>query len=132
MQEKWSIIDNYPGYKVSNLGRVIDVIRDREKKVQFFQRGGYPYVQLKGKDGRYDKVLLHRLVALAFVDGYFEGAEVRFNDNNKTNYIASNLRWAHPSDRPEYRKDRLLQVWDYNPETGKHDRLVFDARRESN
>ncbi len=41
---------------------------------------------------------VHRLVALAFVDGYFEGAMVKPIDGIKINTMASNLEWVTQED----------------------------------
>lgn len=43
-------------------------------------------------------VPVHRYVAVAWVDGWFEGAEVDHIDYNRMNYHADNLRWVSHGD----------------------------------
>lgn len=44
--------------------------------------------------GTRKKFRVHRLVASAFVDGYFEGASIDHMDGNKLNNRADNLEWV--------------------------------------
>ena len=111
MEEIWKDIEGYEGiYQVSNLGRVrsLDryITRPHPKTgvpMQYFQRGrdikpamqkgGYLFVGLKDKP-RKQLVNVHRLVAKAFVPGYFEGADVNHKDCDRTNNRADNLEWV--------------------------------------
>jgi hypothetical protein len=43
--------------------------------------------------GKHVTCLVHRLVALAFVEGYEPGLLACHNDSNKTHNAAPNLRW---------------------------------------
>lgn len=108
MEEVWKDIEGYEGkYQVSNLGRVRSL--DRQELVMC--HGVLATMSLKGKVlkpsiicGYYHVALLdhqrrkttkvHRLVAKAFVPGYFEGAEVNHIDENKLNNVPSNLEWC--------------------------------------
>ena len=110
MEEIWKDIEGYEGlYQVSNLGRVrsLDryVTRPHPKTgvpMQYFQRGrviiqaaqksGYLFVNLKDKP-RKKIANVHRLVAKAFVPGYFKGADVNHKDCNRQNNRADNLEW---------------------------------------
>ena len=100
--------------EVSNLGRVRTV--DRDSRVYGRRRNGViqgQFVQRqKGKvisacparhgylevavmvQGKRRKYRVHRLVARAFVGGYFEGASVDHLDGNKTNNRCDNLEWV--------------------------------------
>ena len=122
MEEIWKDIEGYEGiYQVSNLGRVrsLDryIIKPHPKNgvpTRYFQRGrvivlypcsnGYINIVLQAK-GVYKHFMVHRLVAKAFVSGYFEGAEVNHKDFNRQNNRADNLEWLTHSDNQKYDND---------------------------
>ncbi len=89
--EEWKEIDGWPDYLVSSYGRVFSRRTDRILKGSNVR--GYLTIALcKNHVG--NRVFIHRLVAFAFVDGYFEGAVVRHKDNDKSNNAAWNLEWV--------------------------------------
>jgi hypothetical protein len=118
MEEIWKDIEGYEGfYQVSNLGRVRSVERRLndgriyggrilcQKQV----KNGYMQVHVsKGNTGKYLSV--HRLVAKAFVQGYFDGAEVNHRDEDKTNNRADNLEWCSPSYNTQYGNSNTTMV----------------------
>ena len=104
MTEIWKDIEGYDGkYQVSNLGRVRSVDHiglmggfNKDKTKLYHGRilkpcntRGYLAIGIKGKT-----FTIHRLVAHAFVSGYFEGAEVNHIDENKHNNVFTNLEWV--------------------------------------
>ena len=102
MNEVWKDIEGYEGiYQVSNLGRVRSLDRidcyGRPHKGKIIKQGlwksGYPNLSLH-KDGSIINTSVHRLVAKAFVPGYFEGADVNHRDEDKMNNRADNLEWC--------------------------------------
>jgi len=78
---------------------------------------GYPQVWLyrsgQGRAGR-RSVAVHILVAKAWVDGWFEGAEVNHKDKNRTNSHASNLEWVTRSENMEHAIGRRVMI--YSPD----------------
>ena len=100
--------ESYEGlYEVSNMGRVRSLDREvRNRNGWYTKEGkiikgsvdknsGYTSIVLH-KDGKGKTYRIHRLVAFAFVDGYFDGACVDHIipvSNSGTNE-ASNLRWV--------------------------------------
>ena len=107
-EEVWEPVASHAGLlEVSNLGRVrtLDSYRPgrgskpepqlRRGKVlsPFIANNGYPTIAPKFGDAR-KKMLVHRLVATAFVPGHFERATVNHIDGDKTNNVASNLEWT--------------------------------------
>lgn len=107
MSEIWKDIEGYDGrYQVSNLGRVRSVdftVIDKNGR-QWHHKGqimkiqistsGYPQVMAFG----YPHIAIHRAVAMAFVPGYFNGAQVNHIDENKQNNRWNNLEWVTPKE----------------------------------
>lgn len=107
MQEEWREIEGWPDYQVSNLGRIWSNKRNRPLNTE-----GKPYkytnVVLTGPLG-YKSFRVHRLVALAFVDGYFDGAMVNHIDGVTNNNVATNLEWVtHVQNITHTRENGLL------------------------
>lgn len=113
--EIWKLCKDidYP-LEVSNFGNVrsldrLSVVHGRMKngKIQgeFVQKrpgktlspsttkSGYLEVALMVQ-GKRRKFCVHRLVGMAFVDGYFDGASINHLDGNKKNNRADNLEWV--------------------------------------
>ena len=121
--EIWKDIEGYEGmYQVSNLGRVRSLDRYYTKPhprngvpTKYFKRGsiitnhtlrnGYTNVMLKFEGGK-KNFMVHRLVAKAFVPGYFEGADVNHKDSNRQNNHADNLEWMTRRDNLMYNNDK--------------------------
>lgn len=95
MKEVWKDVLNYEGlYEVSNLGNVRSLKFNPPKIIyQTTTNVGYKQVKLY-KNGTYKHFGVHRLVAIAFVDGYEEKLEVNHKDLNKSNNIYTNLEWS--------------------------------------
>lgn len=67
----------------------------RAKSVRpWLAKNGYLTVSVKGEDGHRRKFTVHRLVAKAFVDGWFEDATVNHIDGNKMHNAAENFEWV--------------------------------------
>lgn len=98
MGEIWKDIAGYEGlYQVSNLGNVRSLrYRNRYEVRELYLKPhnrGYLQVELH-KDGKRKMVTVHRLVAMAFVEGYEESKQVNHIDENKKNNISTNLEWV--------------------------------------
>ena len=91
-KEVWKDIQDYEGlYQVSNLGRV----RNRSKKVmkQTVVRNGYKRISLY-KNGKYNHLLVHRLVARAFLPNPDNLPQINHKDENPRNNSINNLEWC--------------------------------------
>lgn len=87
---------------------------------------GYKIVSLKIKGIRkWKKAYIHRLVALAYVEGYEKNLEVNHKDENKNNNNFSNLEWVtrkynnnygSKNDRCSSSKGSKCYVYDYKLE----------------
>lgn len=108
MNEIWKDIEGYEGiYQVSSLGRV----RSLDRIVMVYRQGqhirkipgkmkkphlsniGYYSVNLS-KDNRPKFMLVHRLVAAAFIPNPYNLPEVNHKDENKLNNMVENLEWC--------------------------------------
>lgn len=133
MCEEWKPVDGYVGYyEVSNYGNVVSVERDiinrngisKHRKCHVMSQqtneDGYKTVKLS-KDGKSIRIGVHILVARAFVDGYFQGAEVNHKDCNRANNICTNLEWCTHVENIDY----CLQL-------GRHVSQILDFSGSNN
>ena len=138
--EKWKDIDGYDGmYQVSDLGRV----RSRYSGEWRVLRGGknskgYLSVGLC-KDSKQKSILVHRIVANAFIPNSDETKTIINHKNEiKTDNRASNLEWCTVSynntynglrkkqHHPKYIRDKIRSL--YNPNlTYEQNIAIFKA-----
>jgi hypothetical protein len=114
MRERWKDVAGFPNYQISNLGRVLskervelyDVKGSTRKRVRrakilrwSFNTHGYPSVELWDGGTKGSRLLIHRLVALAFIGPPPVGRDwVLHRDDNPLNCYVKNLRWGTPLD----------------------------------
>ncbi|AUO79145.1 endonuclease [Salinibacter phage M8CRM-1] len=80
-------------YYVTDDGRVISIKSGSPKVLKpWIHPDGYERIHLYLEDGR-EKQYVHRLVAFAFVEGYFKNAEVNHKNGDKRDNRPSNLEW---------------------------------------
>ena len=101
MKEEWRDILGYEGlYQISNLGRVkslpkLSGNRTLEESIMAqHECRGYMKVNLY-KDKTVKGMLVHRLVAYAFLDNPNEYTQVNHKDENKHNNRVDNLEWCN-------------------------------------
>ena len=113
-EELWKDVPNYEGlYQASTLGR----IRSLDKEIKCYPTESKPYTRiLKGrilkpycdskgfrfiglhKNGVSERMLVHRLVAITFLENPMDYRDVVFKDGDKSNMIIDNLMWINHSD----------------------------------
>ena len=95
IKEIWKPVNGYEGlYEVSSLGRVKSLWYGREKILKPQDNGkGYLFVNLY-KDGKVKHLLVHKLVAEAFIPNPFGFTEINHLDENKTNNVVDNLEFC--------------------------------------
>lgn len=107
--EEWKPVKDFEGlYMISNMGRLCSVGGDRPTKNghirhynwyihAVYETRGYNKQTLYSKD-KSKSVMVHRLVAEAFIPNPENKSQVDHIDGNKLNNKASNLRWTTPSE----------------------------------
>lgn len=110
MKEIWKNIENFEDYQISNLGRIKSFKLKKEKILNFKKnKCGYLVVGLYNDKQKNKKILVHRLVAEAFLnknDFKYMPYENNINlnelfvnhiDGNKENNKFDNLEWCTQS-----------------------------------
>ena len=114
MEEQWKDIKGYEGlYQVSNLGRIKSLshkVYTKDKRgynYQYFSKekilrnikNGLGYVQVYlFKNGIGKIVLVHRIVALNFIENPENKKQVNHKDGDKSNPKLENLEWVTVSE----------------------------------
>ena len=102
--ETWKDIDEFPGYQVSDLGRVRTFLNPGHHNIKLKEDpsilgqnalpSGYWYVSPR-RDGKNFRRYVHRLVLTAFVGPCPEGMETRhINSNDRSDNRLANLCWG--------------------------------------
>ena len=90
-------IKGYPGYQISNYGRIWSTKSNRYLN-PYENNNGYLMINIQAANGKRKHELIHRLVALAFVDNPDGKPEVDHIDRNRQNNHSDNLRWLTKSE----------------------------------
>jgi hypothetical protein len=115
--ERWKIIPGFPGYMVSNAGRVLGIRRNNF--LSPCENRGYFRVNLYRENKRYRRSL-HRLVLIAFRGDPGDGQECAHLDGNRKNNRLDNLVWVS---RKENASHRLIHGTDFRGEKSPSSKL---------
>ena len=89
MVEKWVNIENHPSYFISNFGRVFSKKSNKVMKNRVVSKNGYQQITLDNS-----QLLVHRLVAQAFISNPNNLPCVNHKDENPGNNDFRNLEWC--------------------------------------
>lgn len=104
--EVWKKVIGYEEeYEVSNYGRV----RKLGKIKKLTLVGGKYLMTGLRKNGKSKSILVHRLVAIAFIENPFGKATVNHKDANKQNNNVSNLEWCTQQENIDHSRANHLQ-----------------------
>ncbi len=97
MKERWATVEDFPGYFVSDKGRVRSTLLWRGTTERILKPGGngvgYDFVYLS-RNKRAFKRYVHRLVAAAFIPNPLTLPEVNHENGIRNDNRASNLTWV--------------------------------------
>lgn len=117
----WRPIPGYEGlYDVSSSGEIRSLFRYKRVLKPSVQKNGYATVELF-KNKKSKRLLVHRLVALAFIPNPKGLPQVNHKDEDKLNNSASNLEWVTAKENMNYgtRLQRQISSTDYTSEARK-------------
>ena len=120
MKEDWRNIKGYEGfYQVSNLGRIKGL--ERDINVGGYKRhlgekilkarvvaGGYLSVILYSGNNKGRNLLIHRIVAEAFIKNPYNKTCVNHKDYDRANNSVTNLEWVTPKENIDYSRKHIL------------------------
>lgn len=86
---------------IASDGSAINPIRRNQKTSWSLNPDGYPCFG--------GSIPVHLYVATAWVEGWFEGAEVNHKDFNRMNFDASNLEWVTHKDNVAYSAEKNFE-----------------------
>lgn len=92
IKEEWKIIKEFPNYKISNYGKVLNITRNKLLK-PLIQANERLYVRLYGKNKKSRNRFISRLIAIEFIPNPENKRTVNHKNGIKTDNRIKNLEW---------------------------------------
>lgn len=122
MEEVWKTCKELPSYYlVSNFGNVkslerkftqknnvVITIKGKDNLKSHFTKEGYKRITLINFEGKRQNFLIHRLVAITFIEKPINKDFVNHLDGNKENNIYKNLEWVTTLEN-EHHKQKFIK-----------------------
>lgn len=99
MMEEWREIPNVPGYLASSDGNIRNIKTGTIRRPRL-KKSGYFCVKIRQKH-----LLVHRLIAKAFIDNPLFKREVNHKNRNRLDNRVYNLEWCTPSENVKHSFD---------------------------
>ena len=138
-KEIWKSVPGYEGYyEASTLGNIKSVTREVNNSVGTFikpsvilkpsmQNNGYYRVVLT-KDKKHKYMLVHRIVALTFIDNPLNKPIVNHKDEDKHNNCVDNLEWFTKKENNNY-NNRQYKIAAKNKSNGVYEQNAIKNRK---
>jgi len=126
--EIWKKIKGFENYEVSNYGNVkgleiktsfgcsYKILPERKMK-PWSDKKGYLYIDISIFPNK-KRFLLHRLVAITFIENTLNKPQINHKDGNKSNNHVSNLEWCTAKENLKHAVDTGLNkkdgIYNYN------------------
>ena len=107
--EIWSKIKDYPNYEISNIGKVKSINYNKERILKLQNMNGYNRVGLS-VNGVVTLFLVHRLVALAFIDNIHNYSFINHINGIKDDNRVENLEWCTSVENLNHALDNNLRI----------------------
>lgn len=136
MSEEWRVVEGFPDYEVSNLGRIRRRTDTTNKKrgdilSQWQRETGYTGIHLRRDDDTHN-LYPHRIVAEAFIPNPEGKPCVNHKDGNKSNNRASNLEWCTYKENTQHARDNGLLNDCFGADNGMAKLCANDVREIRN
>lgn len=145
--EEWRVINGYPNYEVSNLGKVRSyVYRTAISPIPHLlspriDHNGYHFVNLYNSNHKMKSVKLHRIVATAFIPNPNNYPQINHLNENKSDNRVENLEWCTAKHNVNYgtthfrscmtrRKCCTKEVFQFTPD-GKYIQSFYSCSEAS-
>lgn len=106
-KEEWRPVEDYPGYYVSDKGRVYG----RSGKILNPSKNHKGYLYITGRKEKNTTLFVHRLVAKAFIPNPENKPEVNHIDGDKHNNCVENLEWVTAWENSDHAYRNGLSSW---------------------
>jgi len=103
--EEWREIKEFPNYSVSNLGNILNT--KTKKMMKLNKKSGYYHISLTSNANK-KSLLVHRLVAMAFIPNPENKSDVNHKDKDKLNNELSNLEWMTRKENNSHKSQTLI------------------------
>jgi hypothetical protein len=113
-QQKWVTLEKFPNYEISNTGKVraknylkMGIV----KELKQYNKRGYRSVTIPDNSGKLTQMMVHRLVAMAFLENKNNKPQVNHKDSNRANNDVINLEWCDAYENMQhYEKNRTKPI----------------------
>jgi len=103
--EEWREIKDFPNYSVSNSGNILNTKTNKMMKLN--KKSGYYHISLTNNTNK-KSLLVHRLVAMAFIPNPENKSDVNHKDKDKLNNNLSNLEWMTRKENNSHKSQTLV------------------------